>query len=104
MDPVHSSYAADPDMLEIVREFALELPGRADALERLLAEGGSRICAVLAHQLKGAGGGYGYAEVSEVAGALEVRAARSARGPSEIERRAHELGKLLRAVVAPELP
>ena len=72
MVPVHSSYAADPDMLELVREFALELPERADALERLLAGGRLEELGVLAHQLKGAGGGYGYAQVSEVAGVLEL--------------------------------
>ena len=103
MDPVHSSYAADPDMLEIVREFALELPGRADALERLLATGSLQELGVLAHQLKGAGGGYGYASVTELAGALE-RALREGRPAPEIEQRTHELSKLLRAVVAPELP
>ncbi|HXZ84770.1 MAG TPA: Hpt domain-containing protein [Myxococcota bacterium] len=90
-------------MLEIVREFALELPGRADALERLLASGSLAELSVLAHQLKGAGGGYGYAPVSELAGALE-RALREGRPRPEIEQRTHELSKLLRAVVAPELP
>jgi len=103
MDPVYSSYATDPDMLEIVREFALELPGRADALERLLAAGSLQDLAVLAHQLKGAGGGYGFAAVTELAGALE-RALRDGRQAHEIEQRTHELSKLLRAVVAPELP
>jgi HPt (histidine-containing phosphotransfer) domain-containing protein len=102
MDPVHSSYATDPDMLEIVREFALELPGRADTLDRLLADGRHAELAVLAHQLKGAGAGYGYPQVSELAGALE-RALCERLGPEEVERRAQELAKLLRAVVAPEL-
>jgi HPt (histidine-containing phosphotransfer) domain-containing protein len=103
MDPVHSSYATDPDMLELVREFALELPGRADAMERLLAAGSLQELGVLAHQLKGAGGGYGFAPVTELAGALE-RALRESRPAHEIEQRTHELSKLLRAVVAPELP
>jgi histidine phosphotransfer protein HptB len=103
MEPVHSSYAADPDMQEIVREFALELPGRADTLERLLASHSHAELSVLAHQLKGAGGGYGFAPVSERAGALE-RALREGRPRSEIEQRAQELIELLRAVVAPELP
>jgi HPt (histidine-containing phosphotransfer) domain-containing protein len=103
MDPLHSSYAADPDMREIVREFALELPGRADALENLLAAAAWKDLSVLAHQLKGAGGGYGFAPVSELAGGLE-QALRDRLAPAEIERRTRELAELLRAVVAPELP
>jgi HPt (histidine-containing phosphotransfer) domain-containing protein len=103
MDPLHSSYAADPDMREIVREFALELPGRADVLESLLAARAWKDLSVLAHQLKGAGGGYGFAPVSELAGGLE-QALRDRVAPDEIERRTHELAELLRAVVAPELP
>jgi HPt (histidine-containing phosphotransfer) domain-containing protein len=101
MEPVLSSYAADPDMVEIVREFALELPGRADRIEQLLAAGGLEELRVMAHQLKGAGGGYGYAPVTELAGALE-RAIHDARAHGEIESRAAELCKVLRAVVAPE--
>jgi len=101
MAPVRSSYAADPDMVEIVREFALDLPGRADAIERLVASGRVEELRVTAHQLKGAGGGYGYAEITQVAGALE-QAIDQRLAPDEIDRRAGELCKLLRAVVAPE--
>ena len=37
MDPIRSTYEADPEMLEIVCEFARELPARAAMLEALLA-------------------------------------------------------------------
>jgi HPt (histidine-containing phosphotransfer) domain-containing protein len=101
MEPVRSSFAADPDMIEIVREFALELPGRADTLECLLAARRLDEMRVMAHQLKGAGGGYGFPEITQVAGALES-ALQDGLAPAEIERRAGELCNLLRAVVAPE--
>lgn len=101
MKPVHSSFASDPDMVEIVREFALELPGRADGLERLLASQALDELRVTAHQLKGAGGGYGFDEITQLAGALE-RAIQERRSFEEIEGRTGELCKLLRAVVAPE--
>jgi len=100
MKPVRSSFAADPDMIEIVREFALELPGRADALEDLLAARRLDEVRVMAHQLKGAGGGYGYPDITQIAGALENALQDGL--PAEIDRRAAELCKLLRAVVAPE--
>jgi HPt (histidine-containing phosphotransfer) domain-containing protein len=102
MKPVHSSFAADPDMVEIVREFALELPGRADRLEGLLAAGALDELRVMAHQLKGAGGGYGFDEITQLAAALE-HAIHERRPAQEIDGRTGELCKLLRAVVAPEL-
>jgi len=37
MDPIRSAYEEDPDMLEIVREFAHELPARIAKLETLVA-------------------------------------------------------------------
>ena len=39
MDPIRSIYEDDPDMMEIVQEFADELPGRAESAETLLREG-----------------------------------------------------------------
>jgi HPt (histidine-containing phosphotransfer) domain-containing protein len=103
MDPVRSSFGADPEMLEILREFASELPERADALERLVAAGDREKLGMLAHQLKGAGAGYGFPSISQLAGALEFAVERGLEA-REIERRAAELCKLLRAVVAPEAP
>ena len=103
MDPVHSSYATDPDMAELVREFALELPGRADTLERLLAASELQELGVLAHQLKGAGGGYGFAPITEVAAKLE-QALRSGAAEPVIKDRTAELCATLRAVAVPEKP
>ncbi len=71
MEPIRSSYEDDPDMLEIVREFAAELPDRVEALKSCLAAGELAALQTLAHQLKGAGGGYGFAAITEWAGQLE---------------------------------
>jgi len=101
MKPVHSSFATDPEMIEIVREFALELPGRADHLEKLVSAGALDELRVMAHQLKGAGGGYGFEEITQLAAAVE-RAIHEKRDRQEIDGRTDELCKLLRAVVAPE--
>jgi HPt (histidine-containing phosphotransfer) domain-containing protein len=101
MDPIRSSYEADPDMLEIVCEFARELPARVTKLEALLNGRAFAELQTLAHQLKGAGGGYGFAQITEVAGRLEHALKTGAPEPV-IKDRAAELCATLRAVVVPE--
>ena len=103
MDPIRSSYEADPDMLEIVCEFARELPARVARLEALLAARAFAELQTLAHQLKGAGGGYGFAPITEVAAKLE-QALRSGAAEPVIKDRTAELCATLRAVVVPEKP
>jgi HPt (histidine-containing phosphotransfer) domain-containing protein len=69
--PVVSKYANDPDMAELVELFVAELPTRVkamqDALDRRQVDSLKRS----AHQLKGAGGGYGFASIGAAAGKLE---------------------------------
>ena len=71
MEPIRSIYEYDPDMLEIVREFVAELPQRVADLEARFAEERFADLQTLAHQLKGAGGGYGFAQVTDAAAVLE---------------------------------
>jgi len=101
MDPIRSTYEADPDMLEIVCDFARELPARTALLETLLHSRAFAELQTLAHQLKGAGGGYGFAQITEVASRLE-QALKSGAAEPEIKDRATELCATLRAVVVPE--
>jgi len=101
MDPIRSIYEDDPDMLEIVREFVAELPERVAALERELEAGRLQEVQTLAHQLKGAGGGYGFAQVTEAAGALE-QALKDEAGAGRIEDCCRTLCDTLRAVEVPE--
>jgi histidine phosphotransfer protein HptB len=101
MDPIRSAYEADPDMLEIVREFAHELPDRIAKLEALLAAKATAELQTLAHQLKGAGGGYGFAQITEVAARLE-QALKSGAPEPVVKDRAVELCETLRAVAVPE--
>jgi histidine phosphotransfer protein HptB len=68
---VYSSLAGDPELGEIVDMFVEEMPGRVasllDHLSRRDWDGLRRS----AHQLKGAAGSYGFAEISPCAGKLE---------------------------------
>lgn len=101
MDPIRSAYEEDPDMLEIVREFAHELPERIAKLETLVAGCEHAALQTLAHQLKGAGGGYGFGQITEAAALLE-QALKSGAAEPQIKDRAAELCAILRAVVVPE--
>jgi len=75
---LRSALADDPDFLEILRAFVDELPGHVAAIESALAEHRIEQVARLAHQIKGAGGGYGYPEISAAAGELERHCAADA--------------------------
>ena len=68
---VRSEYANDPDFHELLEEFAAAVPERRQGLidaHRLRDEKALRM---RAHQLKGAGGGFGFPQLSELAAELE---------------------------------
>lgn len=69
--PLRSQYAGDADMAELLEVFLSELSERTERLRGLLREGRYEELRTLAHQLKGAAGGYGYPTVSAAAAALE---------------------------------
>ena len=101
MDPIRSTYEDDPDMLAIVREFVAELPDRARSLEVVLDAQDLGELQRLAHQLKGAGGGYGFPIVTERAAALESAVKRGTAAAS-VKEACASLCETLRAVVVPE--
>jgi HPt (histidine-containing phosphotransfer) domain-containing protein len=101
MDPIRSVYEDDPDMLEIVREFAAELPDRIVDLEGRLETGDLAQLQVLAHQLKGAGGGYGFSAVTDAAAVLE-QSLKAAADAGVIKEHCGALCDTLRAVQVPE--
>jgi HPt (histidine-containing phosphotransfer) domain-containing protein len=103
VEPIRSVYEGDPDMLEIVREFARELPERARALEERLAVANLGELARLAHQLKGAGGGYGFPRITELAAQLETALKQGAE-LAVVKDRLADLTRALRSVVVPERP
>ncbi|HRJ49439.1 MAG: Hpt domain-containing protein [Phycisphaeraceae bacterium] len=66
-----SEFADDPDMRELVAMFLDEMPDRIGMIEAASREGRVGDLRRLAHQLKGAAGGYGFGVVGEAAGRLE---------------------------------
>jgi signal transduction histidine kinase/CheY-like chemotaxis protein len=93
--PLTSSFADDPDMVELVRRFAASLPERAAAMKEAA---GTAVLPRLVHQLKGAAGGYGYAEITTAAARLEDALAK---GTVAVGALLDELCALCARVVAP---
>ncbi|MEY4579380.1 MAG: hypothetical protein RL701_4083 [Pseudomonadota bacterium] len=68
---ITSTFHADPDMAVLIAQFARSLPTRIFDLERALATANLDELTQLAHQLKGAGGGYGFPQISSAALTVE---------------------------------
>ncbi|MGD9790870.1 MAG: Hpt domain-containing protein [Phycisphaerales bacterium] len=69
--PLRSDLAADPDMKELVELFVSELPARADSVINAYQSRSLDTLQRLAHQLKGASAGYGFAPIGQAAASLE---------------------------------
>lgn len=70
-DVLVSEFADDEDLIELVEMFVEELPDRASSIAKALADADYATLRTLAHQLKGAAGGYGFPTISDVAQSLE---------------------------------
>jgi HPt (histidine-containing phosphotransfer) domain-containing protein len=67
-----SEFADDPEMVELVELFVAGLPAQMAKLEAAGAAGDHDGLRRLAHQLKGAAGGYGFPTITDAAGSLEA--------------------------------
>lgn len=74
-DPIDSDLVRqDPSFTEIVVEFVEGLDGRLKAMDEALRGNDLDALRAAAHRLKGSGGGYGYAILTERAAELERHA------------------------------
>ncbi len=69
--PIKSEFADDPEMMELVRSFIDDLPRHIGDLESAWRAADIEIVRHIAHQLKGACGGYGFAALGAAAADLE---------------------------------
>lgn len=69
---VFSEFASDPEYRELLEMFAEALPERRRCLADSFRSGNAEELRVLAHQLKGAGGGFGFPELTCRAAELEA--------------------------------
>ncbi len=71
-DPViRSEFAGDPEMDGIVWLFVSELPQRVASIQAALAASDWEGLRTLAHQLKGAAGGYGFPQLGAAAALID---------------------------------
>lgn len=69
--PIYSEFHEDPDFRELLELFVSEVGPRKDEMRQAFESGDFDQVRVRAHQLKGAGGGYGFSGLSVVAAELE---------------------------------
>ena len=73
-EAIQSAFSSDPDMAGIIAEYVGQLSQRLEQMRQAAANSQWDVLQRLAHQLKGAGGGYGYACLTDTAGELESHA------------------------------
>lgn len=91
--PLVSTLASDPDMVELVEFFLEEIDDRIDVIQAASQADDMVGLRTVAHQLKGAAGGYGFDPISQTAGELEhlIDANEAAKVTEEIQQRVDEL-------------
>jgi HPt (histidine-containing phosphotransfer) domain-containing protein len=70
-DTLASTYATDPDMAEVIKEFVDRLPDQVSKMRQLLQTNNLDELRRAVHQMKGAGGGYGFAQITTLAARAE---------------------------------
>ena len=71
LPPLYSELAVDPEFGEIVEMFVDEMPQRLETLRENFESGDRENLRSAAHQIKGAGGSYGFDEITPFAARLE---------------------------------
>ena len=94
--PVVSALAADEEVSGLVVGFVQRLSDRVGAMERALDARDLETLADLAHQLKGAAGGYGFPAITQAAAELEA----VVKSGGETERALGALAEICRRAVA----
>jgi HPt (histidine-containing phosphotransfer) domain-containing protein len=94
---LESEFAADPDMKEVLGEFIAGLPAQIAQIQYLLEEQNLAELRRAVHQLKGAGGGYGFPQITRLALSAEEEV-KSGRAVGSIRERVDALVALVRRV------
>lgn len=71
--PIHSEFAGDPEMKELIELFLSELPQRIESINAAFRDGDAATLTRLTHQLRGASAGYGFPTLGSAAGEIEDR-------------------------------
>ena len=71
-EPVESSASVNEEMKKLTEQFVSDLPSRMGRISKALADQQWDELRTLMHQLKGASGGYGFAQLGKIAGRIEA--------------------------------
>ena len=99
--PVVSEFAGDDAMKGLIEAFVGALPNRVAALRSAAERIDRQELGRLAHQLKGAAGGFGFGIISEAAHRMEQALARQP-DPADIQRQVAELAQLCSRARSPK--
>ena len=91
-DPILSEFAEDPDMKDLLDTFVSELPVKLDAIREAWDHDNLSALRRIAHQLKGAGGGYGFGVIGDAAARLE---ATLTTGTQDVDRARAQMDELI---------
>jgi response regulator RpfG family c-di-GMP phosphodiesterase len=91
--PLRSTLAGDPELAELIPRFVQSLGARAVSLREAADKHDFAVVRRIAHQIKGAAGGYGFAPISAAAELLE----RALEDESWSAEAGHLLDELIRA-------
>jgi CheY-like chemotaxis protein len=94
---LQSEFASDPDMKEVLGEFISGLPAQVAQIQQLLEEQNLAELRRAVHQLKGAGGGYGFPQITRLALSAEEEV-KSGRALGSVRERVDALIALVRRV------
>ena len=70
-EKIRSTFASDPEMQELINTFVSRLPKRVERMMELMRAHDLEQLRQVVHQLKGAGGGYGFSEITRYAADVE---------------------------------
>jgi DNA-binding response OmpR family regulator len=94
---LRSEFADEREMKEVLADFVEGLPAHVRAIEEQLAAGDARALRREVHQLKGAGGGYGFPAVTDAAARAEKQLSAGVTLDA-VARQVQELLELLRSI------
>ncbi len=86
-EPIYSIFQDEDDFRELLEDFFTSANQRRTVLQESFASGQIGTIRVHAHQLKGAGGGYGFERLSDIASELEEACKRPEPNLNEVCRR-----------------
>jgi len=69
---IRSEFAEDPDIAEMLPPFIESFSGRLKEIRAVVAADNAGELALVAHQIKGAAGGYGFPSLTKLAADLEA--------------------------------